>query len=134
MRHQLKENNLLLQHVAIPGYVHAFNNRDRLRGGGVDIYTSKNPLSSRGDMISRNVIPLWNISGYKFLDATGTANSYLAPSMKHNKILDLVGLHGKNKYNCSICFVDMLIYSYGLCLGFLWRNIRSMQVRSSLML
>ena len=34
----LKENNLLLQHVAIPGYVHAFNNRDRLRGGGVDIY------------------------------------------------------------------------------------------------
>ena len=38
MRHQLKENNLLLQHVAIPGYVHAFNNRDRLRGGGVDIY------------------------------------------------------------------------------------------------
>ena len=34
----LKENNLLLQHVTIPGYVHAFNNRDKIRGGGVGIY------------------------------------------------------------------------------------------------
>ncbi len=29
----LKENNLLLQYLTIPGYVHAFNNRDRIRGG-----------------------------------------------------------------------------------------------------
>jgi exonuclease III len=34
----LKENNLLLQRVTIPGYVHAFNNRDKIRGGGVGIY------------------------------------------------------------------------------------------------
>lgn len=34
----LKENSLLLQHVTIPGYVHEFNNRDKVRGGGVGIY------------------------------------------------------------------------------------------------
>lgn len=34
----LKANNLLLQHVAIPGYVCAFNNRNKMKGGGVGIY------------------------------------------------------------------------------------------------
>jgi exonuclease III len=34
----LKENNLLLQHVSIPGYVQAFNNRTTIRGGGVGVY------------------------------------------------------------------------------------------------
>ena len=34
----LKENNLLIQYVTIPGYIHAFNNRDKIRGGGVGVY------------------------------------------------------------------------------------------------
>ena len=35
---RLKENNLLIQYVTIPGYIHAFNNRDKIRGGGVGVY------------------------------------------------------------------------------------------------
>ena len=34
----LKNNELLLQHVAVPGYCYAFRNRDRIRGGGVGVY------------------------------------------------------------------------------------------------
>ena len=34
----LKDNDLLLQHVTIPGYCHTFHNRDRTRGGGVGVY------------------------------------------------------------------------------------------------
>ena len=34
----LKENHLLLQYVTIPGYSHAFNNRDKKRDGGVGVY------------------------------------------------------------------------------------------------
>ena len=34
----LKENNVLLQHVTIPGYAQAFNNRHMTRVGGVGIY------------------------------------------------------------------------------------------------
>ena len=35
---RLKENHLLLQYVTIPGYTHAFNNRDKKRSGGVEVY------------------------------------------------------------------------------------------------
>ena len=34
----LKNNSLLLQHVTIPGYTHAFNSRDKIKGGGVGVY------------------------------------------------------------------------------------------------
>ena len=35
---RLKENHLLLQYVTIPGYTHAFNNRDKKRSSGVEVY------------------------------------------------------------------------------------------------
>ena len=38
----LKQNDLLLQHATIPGYVHAFNHRDKKRGGGVGVYLKEN--------------------------------------------------------------------------------------------
>ena len=38
----LKQNDLLLQHVTIPGYVHAFNHRDKKKGGGVGVYLKEN--------------------------------------------------------------------------------------------
>ena len=34
----LKSNQLLLQHVTIPGYCNAFRHRDNTKGGGVGIY------------------------------------------------------------------------------------------------
>ena len=34
----LKDNQLLLDHVTIPAYVHAFNHTDKKRGGGVGMY------------------------------------------------------------------------------------------------
>ena len=34
----LKNNNLLLQHITIPGYTHEFNSRDKIKGGGVGVY------------------------------------------------------------------------------------------------
>ena len=39
----LKNNSLLLQHVTIPGYTHAFNNRDKIKGGGVGVFI-KEPI------------------------------------------------------------------------------------------
>ena len=49
----LKDNNLLLQHVTIPGYSHAFRNRET-RGGGVGIYIKESiKFKRRTDIESR---------------------------------------------------------------------------------
>ncbi len=37
----LKDNELLLQHVSIPGCCHAFHNRDKIEGGGVGVYVKE---------------------------------------------------------------------------------------------
>ena len=34
----LKDNQLLLNHVSIPGYIHEFRNKDGIKGGGVGAY------------------------------------------------------------------------------------------------
>jgi hypothetical protein len=48
---------------------------------------------------------LWFLKIFRYLDTI---------VIKHiNKILDLVGLHGKNKYNCFVLWTRSL-----LCLGF----------------
>lgn len=50
----LKDNDLLLQHVTIPGYCHAFRHRDRVRGGGVGIYLRESiKFKRRKDIESR---------------------------------------------------------------------------------
>ncbi|XP_048590336.1 uncharacterized protein LOC5519158 [Nematostella vectensis] len=49
----LKENKLLLQHVTIPGYVHAFNNRDKKKGGGVGVYVKESIEFKRRTDIKR---------------------------------------------------------------------------------
>ena len=37
----LKQNELLLQHVTIPGYVYAFNHKDKKKCGGVGVYVKE---------------------------------------------------------------------------------------------
>ena len=44
----LKDNDLLLQHVTIPGYCHTFHNRDRTRGSGVGVYLKESLKFKRG--------------------------------------------------------------------------------------
>lgn len=52
----LKDNNLLLQYVTIPGYCHAFRNREKSKGGGVGVYIKESIKFKR----------LWSIFGLKF--------------------------------------------------------------------
>ena len=49
----LKNNNLLLQHVTIPGYTHAFNSRDKIKGGGVGVYMESIKFKLRTDIEER---------------------------------------------------------------------------------
>ena len=48
------KNSLLLQHVTIPGYTHAFNSRDKIKGGGVGVYIKESiKLKRRTDIEER---------------------------------------------------------------------------------
>ena len=59
----LKDNDLPLQHVTIPGYCHTyFHNRDRTRGGGVGVYLKESlKFKRRKDIEScySNLEHLW---------------------------------------------------------------------------
>ena len=58
----LKDNELLLQHVTIPGYCHTFQNRERMRGGGVGMYLKESlKFKRRKDIESSypNLEHLW---------------------------------------------------------------------------
>ena len=54
----LKENHLLLQYVTIPGYTHAFNNRDKKRGGGVGVYIKDSTKFKRRSDIEKRYLTL----------------------------------------------------------------------------
>ena len=70
----LKQNELLLQHVTIPGYVYAFNHRDK-KNAAVWVYMSKK-LSSLKDLPTlKNVSPPWNTCGLKYLVVINIASS-----------------------------------------------------------
>ena len=50
----LKDSNLLLQHVYIPGYTQLFNNRTKARGGGVGMYVRETiKFKIRTDLINK---------------------------------------------------------------------------------
>ena len=50
----LKDNNLLLHHVSIPGYTQLFNNRTKARGGGVGMYVRETiKFKIRTDLINK---------------------------------------------------------------------------------
>lgn len=50
----LNNNSLLLQHVTIPGYIDAFSNQDKIRGGGVGVYIKESiKFKRRGDIEKR---------------------------------------------------------------------------------
>ena len=47
----LKDNKLLLEYVSIPGYIHVFQNRDNIKGGGVGAYIRDDiPFKRRSDL------------------------------------------------------------------------------------
>ena len=51
----LKENHLLLQYVTVPGYTHAFNNRDKKRGGDVGVYIKDSIKFKRRSDIKKEI-------------------------------------------------------------------------------
>ena len=50
----LEENNLLIQYVTIPGYTHAFNNRDKIRGGGGVVYIKESMKFKRREDLEKH--------------------------------------------------------------------------------
>ena len=67
----LKDNALLLQYVTIPGYSHVFQNRNKVRGGGVGAYLREGIRYKRQINIENtkpNLEHLWlEIPGRKML-------------------------------------------------------------------
>ena len=81
----LKENDLLLQHISIPGYLQAFNNRNIIRGGGVGIYLKESINFKRRSDLEKKYTGIWSICGLKLMAAINTAINTTTVSIQIGK-------------------------------------------------